>query len=315
MKLLKSLSEGLFDEPKRKIDKTNLDHIARLPERQRAATFKELSNAQFRKLSKKQQLRFEQYNDKWEKVWEAFQKLEDRYPDDTFMGYNWTQRKRGFEEYEFRGTRDHISATIVFARKNSAAEKQVKKMIRNHNQYDRLRRIAALYDVFDKEEKRRARTLRRESNLAADTPFEEWAKSTKKSRKRKIPRLLPVHSSKPARNENPAAYPGAKEKYVGHPAHFPRWKGDWKRRLLSINDMLTRNGKSGLQMMYSSRMGGGSKYFNFFIIGADGDFVWRKYQTSPQNGQNWVYINGKKMNTSILDDMTPKKQDKLISKI
>jgi hypothetical protein len=165
---------------------------------------------------------------------------------------------------------------------------------------------------FDKEDRRRLREKRRAKNEAAVNPFNEWMKMSPRITTVDVPDKLAKSSSHKPSLKNPLAHSGATEEYAGHPAHYPKWRTDWKRRLLAMEDVLTRNGKKGLQLMYSAKING---YFNFFIIGANGDFVWRKQQSSSYGSNHVVYIGGDKEFATYFEDFSKKKQDKLISAI
>ena len=79
--------------------------------------------------------------------------------------------------------------------------------------------------------------------------------------------------------------------------------------------MLKRNNKGGLEMMYASTHNNGGPRFNFVITGANGNLTWRKYDPSPGAGANWIFLNGKKMNTSQLFNMDNAQQDMAVGSL
>jgi hypothetical protein len=222
------------------------------------------------------------------------------------------------------GTNKYQSKDEFYVRAGSDAEKEVAKLLQHYNQYARIRRETEITPAFEKERKRREKVAKREANEVAGGQFKEWEQTSPKISEVAMPDKLPKHSSAKPSLRNPAAYPDATEIYTGHPAHYPNWSPDWRRRILAMEDALIRNGKKGLQLMYAARLGSGSRkqsrgFFNFFIIGADGDFVWRKYQTSGANGMNWLLMqhlkNGGKMAATDFERANKKRQDELISPI
>lgn len=124
-----------------------------------------------------------------------------------------------------------------------------------------------------------------------------------------------VLSSTGSKVANPYVHAGASKQYAGHVAHYPHWTPYWKDQIMQIEDILKRNGKAGLEMMYASTHQNGGGRFNFIITGANGKLTWRKYDPSPGAGQNWIILAGKKMNTSSLLDANAARQDKLVASL
>lgn len=86
---------------------------------------------------------------------------------------------------------------------------------------------------------------------------------------------------------------GGKDQFVGHPAYYQSWTPQMLAMYYQISQQLAAEGRPPLKTMYAGRQNSIS-----FVVVADDNFVWRKYDPSPGAGQNWVYVDGKKMNTS-----------------
>jgi hypothetical protein len=92
------------------------------------------------------------------------------------------------------------------------------------------------------------------------------------------------------------------KRYAGDPAFFP-FSSPMLIMYYELDEILTTNGFEGLTTMYASSIVHGNKNLNnFVVIGAKGKFMWRKYDMGGGSGQNWVYVNGDKMHTSIFLD-------------
>ena len=325
MKLHEILQEGVFDTigVERKVD--DLSSLARMEDRQLSTFLKRLSEDEFIDLHTKQSKRFTQMMRLWREGVNRADHIKEKYPNDVELYAS--SVPDNFNRRELvgpTGTTGGQSEKVFYVRAGSDAEKEAAKLIQHHNQYARIRRESTLTPAFEKERKRRETAARHEANDAASGQFGEWKQTSPKISEVAMPDKLQKHSSKKPSLKNPAAYPGATEVYTGHPAHYPNWTANWKRRVLAIEDALIRNGKKGLQLMYASRIGAGQQkqrrgYINFYIIGADGDFVWRKYQTSGANGMNSLYMDhlrdGGKMQVTDFERMSKERQDQLISQI
>jgi hypothetical protein len=97
-------------------------------------------------------------------------------------------------------------------------------------------------------------------------------------------------------------FQGSADRYAGDPAFYP-----WTRQMLQVyhklEEILTSHGFKGFTTIYASTvlLGSGnfvSNLYNFAVIGADGKFIWRKYDMGHGSSQNIVYVAGKKMQTS-----------------
>ena len=314
MKLQEILQEGVFDSIRTERKATDLSALTKLTPQELGKFLKTLPDDKFQELSKHQFARYRRMEQVFNDVGGRIRDIEKEYPYDAQV-YWGSGLKDGFNLRRFDGPareRGVGRKTQVQVRAGSEAEKEINALVREYKHYDRIRKEASLSEVIQVEDKRRVKLARQKANKAAVGSFEEWKQMSPNPSTVDTPTKLPKSSGAKNSLKNPAAYPRAAEVYTGHPAHFPNWRSDWKRRLLALEDALVRNGKKGFHVMYSAKL---SSYFNFFIIGADGDFVWRKYQTSSANGMNWLYIDGKQIQTSIFERMSPEKQDELISTI
>lgn len=146
---------------------------------------------------------------------------------------------------------------------------------------------------------------------SASSAFDKLAKTAPKlSPPSVIPNKLPIKNR--GSINNPYVIGNAINRYVGDVFHFPGWSPYWKDQIMQIEDILERNGKGGLGMMYSSTHNNNGARFNFVITGANGNLTWRKYDPSPGAGANWIYLNGKKMNTSALLKADKAQQDQAV---
>jgi hypothetical protein len=146
---------------------------------------------------------------------------------------------------------------------------------------------------------------------AAGVEFGTYAKNVSKmNAPYPIPHKLPVANKRPI--NNPYVTANATKQYAGSVFHYPHWSAYWKTQIMTIEAILKRNGKKGLEMMYASTHNNGGARFNFVIEGANGKLTWRKYDPSPGAGQNWIILNGNKMNTSTLLGADKSKQDKAV---
>lgn len=103
---------------------------------------------------------------------------------------------------------------------------------------------------------------------------------------------------------------GGKDAFAGHPAHYQSWTSQMAAMYVEIDGILHRNGKPTLSQMHAGRQNNIS-----FVVSANDNFVWRKYDPSPGAGQNWVIINGKKMNTSVLINVSAQQQDAMVANV
>ena len=117
---------------------------------------------------------------------------------------------------------------------------------------------------------------------------------------------------------NPYFY-GDDARYAGHPAHFP-WTSQMAVYYNELEDILTANGLDGFTTMYAStaRARNGANLYNFALIGANGKFVWRKYDPGGGAGLNDVYCLNDKLHTTTfcqLEEHDPAKFADLIKEI
>lgn len=87
--------------------------------------------------------------------------------------------------------------------------------------------------------------------------------------------------------------------YVGIPGACPLLTSTQQTLFLQIKNALAEAGLGPLTIMYAGRKSKIYPGINFVAVGADGKFVWQKYDPSAGAGQNDVYISGVgKMHTS-----------------
>ncbi len=155
-----------------------------------------------------------------------------------------------------------------------------------------------------------AKGQRKDTRVQASKTFDSLAKTIPKvAAPSPIPTKIPVKNKRPI--QNPYVNVHATNQYAGNVFHYPDWSAYWKNQIVQISDILKRNGKGGLELMYASTHSGGAR-FNFVITGANGNLTWRKYDPAPGAGQNWIFLNGKKLNTSSLLNMNNATQDKAV---
>lgn len=198
--------------------------------------------------------------------------------------------------------------------KNSSIFNNIEKVISDYNRIEKqwtdIRRkvntVRNKIEIIEKSEKK-ARVS------AASVSFDSYAQATQKiSAPSPIPNKIPVAGAKRRPINNPYVTVGAAKQYAGHVAHYPHWSRYWKDQITTVEGILKRNGKGGLEMMYASTHQHGGGRFNFVITGANGKLTWRKYDPSPGAGQNWIFLDGKKMNTSSLLSANQKQQDQMV---
>lgn len=110
-----------------------------------------------------------------------------------------------------------------------------------------------------------------------------------------IPATISIPGSKGYFN-NPYFVSGVTNQYAGDPAHYPDWSTPMKAILLAFIETLHQLGKPPLTDMYAGRYGGAN--INFAVFNPTKTLIWRKYDVGGGSGQNWLYINGTKVNTS-----------------
>ena len=312
MKLQEILQEGVFDSIRTERKATDLRSLTQLNQEDLVKLLKTLSDEEYTQIQTKQMSRYIRSGKIFNQLGDQVRDLNREYPDDIEQLYG-TNVADGFNRREFQGPENRT--TTVQVRAGSEAEKEVNAMRKEYKHYERIRQEASMYTVFRMETARRAKLAKRAANEVAVGSFEEWKQISPNPSTVDMPARLPKSAGVKPSLKNPAAYPRAAAVYTGHPAHYPNWRSDWKRRLLALEDALVRNGKKGFELMYSGKLGSRASYFNFFIIGGDGNLVWRKYQTSSANGMNWLYVNGTQIQTTVFERMSKEKQDEIISRI
>ena len=109
------------------------------------------------------------------------------------------------------------------------------------------------------------------------------------------------------------------DRYAGDPEHIPQWSSPQMKEMYeTLKGILARNGLK-FDIMYAGTFQSRGNRYNFVVIGANGRFVWRKYDPSLGAGMNWIIIDGKEMKTSQFlkkyqetDAQAAKRQDKML---
>jgi len=221
-------------------------------------------------------------------------KLKEMYPNDFAKRKTQGFVKPRTDEYE-----------SIWVRAGSEAERLMVQLESDYEVYsERYNLYAKLGQVFSDETRRRENQRKREGRKQAAGDWPTYQDQNPENRQGAIPPKVSRAAGLKPSLANP--YFGRKgcpleKQYAGHPAHYPYWSNDWKRRIMAMDEFLTKNGKQGLEMMYAGTFFNSGNRFNFMIIGAGGNFLWRKYDPSPGAGQNHVYLAGQKMKTTTLE--------------
>ena len=222
-----------------------------------------------------------------------------------YEDFDWLKKYPMAEEY--------LENSVIS--KASPMLKDIEKYVRAFSHY--LERTEAVYQKMHHIRMKLRAVEKREKKKRTDTAqgtFDAYAKTVQQiSPPKTIPAKLPVKNRKDIKN--PYTVANARNPYAGHVAHYPHWSKYWKDQIVQIEEILKRNGKGGLGMMYAATHDNGGARFNFVITGANGNLTWRKYDPSPGAGQNWIYLNGKKTNTSSLLSASKAKQDQLVQSL
>ena len=149
-------------------------------------------------------------------------------------------------------------------------------------------------------------TIHNKILVAQNSASEYIAKSIDKSKTEQIPESqvpLQISSGAKGKFQNPYFLSDV-GRYAGDPENFP-WTPHMHKMYTALKDILDKNGIPGFTVAYGStivdsvRQGASLiNYSNFAVIGANGKLIWRKYDKGGGSGQNWLYINGNKTNTS-----------------
>lgn len=152
---------------------------------------------------------------------------------------------------------------------------------------------------------KKVKKLKTEVNKLRIVSFDEQKSKTAAVNPESIPETIYTGKNK---FSNPY-YKANGGKFAGSPAHYPNWHTLQISQLNTINAALKRNQLQELTVMYG---GTRNRYFNFAAIGANGKFVWRKYQTTSANGQNMIYIDGNSSYISFFMNSSISRQDELL---
>lgn len=293
MKLLEFVQEGVFDKVKAKpAVKMRL---------------KDLTVGNVRVLSDEA---FREYQEYWlprrDRIWKSMneiraktEKIRNIYSND----FTKTAGRKGFVQDP------HNEYGSTWVRSGSEGERLIDQLEGEYTLYnEKYEMYSNLSIIFRKEQKHREQVKKKEGRVQA---ADDWP-TYQEQHPTNTPSTIPPKVSRAAGLKPSLANPyfgrsGCKmdkdKQYAGHPAHYPYWSNDWKRRVMAFEELLIRNGKQGFEMMYASTFFNSGNRFNFMIIGAGGNFLWRKYDPCPAAGQNDIFLNGKKGKASTLESM------------
>jgi septum formation inhibitor MinC len=124
-----------------------------------------------------------------------------------------------------------------------------------------------------------------------------------------VPKMVPSGRSSV---QNPYYLGALSDSYAGTPEQAPLTPSQLIH-LGRIQDALKRNGIKPLTIMYYGKPRG---FVNFVAINdpTNPTVVWRKYDVGGGSGQNWITLNGNRMNTTSFTDpgTTDAKQDAML---
>lgn len=95
--------------------------------------------------------------------------------------------------------------------------------------------------------------------------------------------------------------------YAGPPVGY-KFSTPMRTIFVSLESTLRRHGLT-LGTLYVGRHGGVGGPINFVTATANNNIVWRKYDAGGASGQNWLYLNGARMNTSSFIRLTEAQRD------
>ena len=284
---MKFVQEGVFD-------KVKAEPTGKMP-------LKDLTASNIQSLSSDE---VNEYIDYWRprrnRIWKTMNELDKkkRQVKDTYSADFASSPKRGFTKDKY----NQYGSTWI--RAGSDAERLMDQIEGDYEVYsEKYDMYSDLGAIFGKEQKRRENLQKKEGRNRASTDWPAYQQEHPENRQGSIPPKIARAAGLKPSLANP--YFGRKGKalekqYAGHPAHYPYWSNDWKRRIMAMDEFL-KNGNQELEMMYAGTFYNSGNRFNFMIVGAGGNFLWRKYDPSPGAGQNHVYLNGKKMKTTTLE--------------
>lgn len=249
------------------------------------------------------------------RIWKSVTEIEKKIKEvkKTFSADFAKQNQAGFVRDKY----NEFGSTWV--RAGSEAERLMDNLEGDYEVYsEKYNMYTKLSKIFSDEKRRRENKKKTEGRVQAVDDWPTYQQEHPQNRQGAIPPKVARAAGLKPSLANP--YFGRKghlleKQYAGHPAHYPWWSRDWKRRIMAMDKFLTENGKQGLEIMYAGTFYNSGNRFNFMIIGAGGNFLWRKYDPSPGAGQNHVYLAGKKEKTSTLESWMSTDTKKADSKI
>ncbi len=290
MKLLEFVQEGVFDKVKAEPTRLRLKDVTQ-------TSLRALSDAAFEEY-------LEYFRPRRDRIWTSMNEIRDKIrfvPKEFPNDFTKVKGGKGFvidphSEYEDR-----------YIRIGSEGERSLDRLAGEDKIYSqKYEEYLKISGILLDEKRYRETERKREGRKKAEGDWPTYQQKHPENTPSTIPPKIARTSGIKPSLANPyfgRKHCALKRQYAGHPAHYPNWSNDWKRRIMAMDKLLTKNGKQGLEMMYAGTFENEGNRFNFMIIGASGNFLWRKYDPSPGAGQNHVYLNGKKMKTSDLEHM------------
>lgn len=199
------------------------------------------------------------------------------------------------------------SGTYVIANDAPAAVKAAVERIRKMEaRRDQLQAVRDQIENAKRRHESQQRKKEKEQKLATAATA-AWAKAPQITiPAAKVPAKV---STGAGMATNPYHGAGNTDQYAGSPLHYS-WTAQMKPNFVEIQNALERNGIAPLDRIYAARYQGGPT--NFICIGAGGRLVWRKYDVGGGSGQNWIFVDGVKMNASALTGNPPAVQDQIL---
>jgi hypothetical protein len=172
-------------------------------------------------------------------------------------------------------------------------------------------RASELADHARKASEEAKRAAKKDLTTQAKTAIAATATNIKEIPSAQVPQTIAIPGGSKRGIDNPY-WSKPSRRYAGPPAGAPLHS---TQLLLmhKINTLLQKHGITPLTVAYVGFHQHGSSYLsNFVIMNPSGSVIWRKYDVGGGSGQNWVYLNGQKTQTSNLTERPPQDQDDLL---
>lgn len=238
MKLIEFVQEGVFDKVKAKPSvKMRLKDLTQ-------SNVQRLSDEEFHE-------QLEHFAPRRDRIWRSVSEINKKIREVRKFSNDFTNTKgkKGFARDPHSGFKDR------WVRVGSEGERLVDKLEGESEVYSQKYGEYSKIGVILVSEKRRRDTLRKkEGRKQAAGNWPDFQEKHPENTPSTIPPKIARTSGLKPSLANP--YFGRKgcaleKQYAGHPAHYPYWSNDWKRRIIAVDELLTRNGKQGLELMYA----------------------------------------------------------------